>query len=151
MRTAYRTLAALIALEVVIQAMVMVFAISGLAIWIDEGGVADAAAFEGEAPFPEFVGLIVHGINGMMVVPALALLLLISSFFAKVPQGVKWAAIVLVLVVTQVALGLFGHEASIFGALHGLNAFLLLGAAGYTAHRARDRVAAVPARERQLV
>jgi hypothetical protein len=58
---------------------------------------------------------------------------------------------VLLLVVTQVALGLFGHEASIFGALHGLNAFLLLGAAGYTAHRARDRVAAVPARERQLV
>ena len=34
-----------------------------------------------------------HGINGEMVFPLLALLLLIVSFFAKVPRGVHWAGV----------------------------------------------------------
>ena len=51
-----------------------------------------------------------HGMNGMMVIPALALLLFISSFFAKVPRGVAFAGGVLALVVLQVTLGLMGHS-----------------------------------------
>ncbi len=34
-----------------------------------------------------------HGMIGMMLIPLLALVLLIISFFAKIPGGVKWAAI----------------------------------------------------------
>ena len=157
MKKVYKGLALLIALEVMVQAAAMVWAIAGLGLWVDrDGGVLDKAAFEsGEDLFPEFVGLVVHGINGMMVIPLLALALLIVSFFAKVPSGVKWAGIVLLAVVVQVALGMFGHEAAIFGLLHGANALLLFSAAVYTGLRVRTRVdeqpAAVHADRRQLV
>jgi hypothetical protein len=131
MTTVYRLLAYAIAAEVAIQAAVMVYAIAGLGIWIEsDGGVLDKAAFEsGDSLFPELVGLVIHGINGMMVIPALALLLLIVSFFAKVPGGAKWAGLVFLAVIVQVALGLFGHQVPLLGGLHGFNALLLFGLA----------------------
>lgn len=127
MRTVYKVLAWLIALEVMVQASAMVYAIAGLGIWVDrDNGVLDKAAFEsGETLFPEMIGFMIHGINGMMVIPVLALLFLIVSFFAKVPGGVKWAAFVLLAVVLQVTLGIFGHELALSGALHGINALVL--------------------------
>jgi hypothetical protein len=140
MRTAYKVLAWLVALEVVIQAALMVWAIAGLGIWVDSnGGVLDKAAMESEETlFPELAGLMFHGMNGMMIIPALALILLIVSFFAKVPGGIKWAGFVLLAVVVQVALGIFGHEASISGMLHGINALILFSVAamaGVRVHR----------------
>jgi hypothetical protein len=138
MRNAYRILATIIAIEVVIQAMAMVFAVAGLGIWVDEGGVLDKAAFESEdLDFTGFAGFIVHGINGMMVIPVLGLALLVISFFAKVPGGVKWAGIVLAAIVVQVFLGIFGHESAYVGMLHGLNAFILLASAGNAARLAK--------------
>jgi hypothetical protein len=140
-KQAYRVLAYLIAAEVMIQAMVMAYAIAGLGLWVDEGGVFDKSVLESGGsifePFPEVAGVIIHGINGIGVIPLLALLLLISSFFAKIPAGVKWAAIVLAFVVVQVALGLLGHSVSIAGGLHGLNALALFAAALYAARRVR--------------
>jgi hypothetical protein len=127
MRTAYRVLAWLIAVQVAIQATAMVYAVAGLGIWVDrENGVLDKAAFESEETlFPEMVGFMIHGINGMMIIPALALIFLVVSFFAKVPGGVMWAALVLLTTVAQVMLGIYGHEYAISGALHGLNAMVL--------------------------
>jgi hypothetical protein len=141
MKKVYKGLAWLIAAEVVVQAAAMVYAIAGLGIWVDrDGGVLDKAAFEsGESLFPEMIGLFVHGINGMMVIPVLALLFLIVSFFAKVPGGVKWAALVLLAVVVQVTLGMFGHEAAIFGLLHGMNALLLFSLAVMAGKRVSTR------------
>ena len=103
MRKVYRVLAFLVAIEVALQAMFIVYGDAGLGLWVDDGGVVDKATFEnafesGEAPFPEFQAFILHGMNGMMVIPLLALLLVISSFFAKVPRGVAFAFGVLVLV-----------------------------------------------------
>ena len=46
MRTAYKVLAYLVAAEVAIQAMVMVWGIAGLGKWVDGGGVLDKAVFE---------------------------------------------------------------------------------------------------------
>ena len=140
MRTAYKVLAWLIALEVVIQAALMVWAIAGLGIWVDSnGGVLDKAAMESnETLFPELAGLMLHGMNGTMIIPALALILLIVSFFAKVPGGIKWAGFVLLAVVVQVALGIFGHEVSISGMFHGINALILFSVAamaGVRVHR----------------
>ena len=138
MRSAYRILAIIIAVEVVIQAMAMVFAVAGLGIWVDEGGVLDKAAFESEdLSFTGVGGFIIHGINGMMIIPVLGLALLVVSFFAKVPGGVKIAALVLGAIVVQVLLGVFGHESAYIGALHGLNAFILFGSAVYAARLAR--------------
>lgn len=136
MRSVYKVLAYLIAIEVAVQAAAMVFAISGLGLWVEEGGVLDQAAFQSEEVlFPEMFGFLVHGLNGMYVIPFLALVLLIVSFFAKVPRGVPWAAAILGLVVLQVALGIGGHELSISGLLHGLNALVLFTTALLTARR----------------
>src|SRR5215207_4284813 len=86
------------------------------------------------------------GSSGIAVVPLLALLLLITSFIAKIAGGVKWAGLVFGFVVAQVALGLLGHSVSIAGGLHGLNALALFAAALYTARRARA-VSGSPAAE----
>jgi hypothetical protein len=147
MKSVYRALAYLVAAEVVVQAMVMVFAVAGLGKWVEDGGVLDKATMESDgSPFPEIVGFVIHGVNGMMVIPAVGLLLLVFSFFAKVPGGVRWAGLVLLLVVVQISLGLFGHAIPALGALHGLNALLLFGTAVYTARRSRV-AAASPAVE----
>lgn len=137
MKHVYRVLAYLVAAEVMVQAMVMVFAVAGLGKWVETGGVLDKAVVEnGQSPFPEIVGFAIHGMNGMMIIPGIALLLLISSFFAKIPGAVRWAALVLLLVVVQITLGLVGHAIPAVGGLHGLNALVLFTAAVYTARRA---------------
>lgn len=137
MRVVYRVLAFLIAIEVAIQAALMVFAVAGLGIWVQEGGVLDKATMESdEAAFPEAIGFFLHAMNGMYLIPLLALLLLIASFFAKVHRSVVYALIVLVLVALQIFLGLWGHEAAIFGLLHGLNALLLFSVAFRAGFRA---------------
>lgn len=146
MRTVYKVFAFLIALEVAIQASMMAFAVAGLGIWVDqEGGVFDKAnaeaIFEGDLEFTGVVGMMIHGLNGMMVIPAIALLFLIISFFAKVPGGIKWAALVLALVVLQVTLGLFGHENPYAGMLHGFNALVLFASAFWAGKRVNGRVA----------
>ncbi len=152
MRTVYRVLAFLIAAEVAVQAAVMVYAIAGLGIWVDrDSGVLDKAAFESEAPiFPEAVGFMIHGMNGMMVIPALALIFLIVSFFSKVPGGAKWAGLVFLAVVLQVALGLFGHQNAIFGALHGINALVLFSLAVMAGKRVSSVTHAPPRSEPAL-
>jgi heme A synthase len=76
-----------------------------------------------------------------MVIPLVALALFICSFFARVPGGVKWAGVVLLLVVVQILLGMFAHVIAALGALHGLNALLLFTAALYTARRVRSAAA----------
>jgi hypothetical protein len=142
MRTAYKVLAYLVAAEVAVQAMVMVWAIAGLGKWVDGGGVFDKSVIEGSVengamPFPEVLGILVHGINGTFVVPVLALALLIVSFFTKVRGAIKWALIVFALVVVQGQLGFLGHEFPVGGALHGLNALALFGVALYAGRRLR--------------
>jgi hypothetical protein len=161
-RTVYKVLAWLIAAQVMIQAAVMVYAVAGMDKWIaEDGGVLDKATMEGamdsgESLFPEMVGIVIHGMNGMMVIPAMALLLLIASFFAKVPGGIKWASFVLLAVVVQVTLGLLGYGAAIFGALHGINALILFSLAvmaGIRAHQVAkvERTAKAAVESEQLV
>ena len=142
MRTAYKVLAYLVAAEVAVQAMVMVWAIAGLGVWVEGGGVLDKSVIEGSQgggamPFPEVFGFVVHGINGTFIVPGIALALVITSFFTKARGAIKWAVIVLVLVITQGQIGFLGHEFALAGALHGLNALALFGVALYTGRRIR--------------
>jgi hypothetical protein len=156
MKTAYKVLAYLVAAEVAVQAMVMVWAIAGLGKWVDGGGVFDKAVIEGSIetgaiPFPEVFGILIHGINGSFVVPGIALLLLIVSFFTKVRGAIKWAAIVFVLTVVQGQLGFLGHEFTAVAAVHGLNALVLFGAAIYAGHRMRTAAPkTVPAAEERV-
>ena len=138
MKTAYKVLAYLVAVEVAIQAMAVVWGVAGLGKWIDGGGVLDKAVMESEGtPFPEVFGLIVHGLNGTFVIPGIALILVIISFFTKMRGAIKWAVIVFVLVVVQGQLGFLGHEIPAIGALHGLNALALMVTALYAGLRMR--------------
>jgi hypothetical protein len=151
MRTAYKVLAYIVAAEVAIQAMTMVWAIAGLVKWVDAGGVFDKSLMESEGtPFTEVFGIIVHAINGTFVIPAIALLLLIVSFFTKVRGAIKWGAIVFLLTVAQGQIGFLGHEFPLAGALHGLNALALFASALYAGRRMRNaasRSAVTPAEE----
>jgi hypothetical protein len=142
MRTAYKVLAYLVAAEVAVQAMVIVWFIAGLGKWVEGGGVLDKAAMESEGtPFPQVAGIIAHGINGFFVIPGLALLLLIISFFTKVRGAIKWAVVVFVLVIVQGQLGGLGHDLPWVGGLHGLNALALFGVAIYAGRRLRAAAA----------
>jgi hypothetical protein len=153
MRTAYKVLAYLVAAEVVIQAMAMVWAIAGLGKWVTDGGVLDKATIEsGGTPFPEIAGLLVHGINGTFVIPGIALVLVIVSFFSRLRGAIKWAAIVFVLSVVQGQLGFLGHEIPAVGALHGLNALALFLGAIHAGRRIRTatRTGVVSAEEQVM-
>jgi hypothetical protein len=130
MRKAYRILADIIAIGVPVQAMLMVFAISGLFHWInDEGGSVDAGVVDSWEDKHEMIG--------GMVIPLVALALLVVAFFAAVPGGVKWAAIIVVSVVVQVIAGYSSSDAPWVGLIHGLNAFVLFAAALMAARAAR--------------
>jgi hypothetical protein len=129
MRSVYRALAGLIAIGVVVQAMSVALGWFTAIKDLDDGQVIDKNT--------DFnFGQTAHGMVGVMVIPILALLLLIVSFFAKVDGGVKWALFVVGLVVLQVALAFVGFSAPVVGALHGLNAFALLGVASAAARKA---------------
>jgi hypothetical protein len=148
MRTAYRVLAWLMAAEVLVQGAAISWAVFGLGRWIQGGGVLDKSVMESEASaFPEETGFMVHGINGQMVVPVLALALLVVAFFARLPRGVALAGGVVGLVALQVILGMLGHGVPFLGVLHGANALLLFAVAVVAAQRASLAVgpAGVPA------
>ncbi|OPG13915.1 hypothetical protein [Microbispora sp. GKU 823] len=152
MKLVYKVLASLVAAEVAVQAMMVVLGDAGLFKYVEQGGVVDKAAAEsGGIEFPEFFAFVVHGMNGMMVIPLIALLLLVSSFFAKIPGAVKGAALVVLLVAVQVSLGLLGHQIPALGALHGLNALLLFSAAVHAARRGRGAVVSAPAQSHARV
>jgi hypothetical protein len=127
MRTAYRVLAYLIALEVLVQGMAIAYALAAMGHWVDkDGGTLDKALFDSDNPdFPGVGGFATHGINGTMIIPILVLLFLVISFFAKVPGGVRRALIVFGLIVLQVFLGILSHEVPYLITLHVLNAFAI--------------------------
>jgi hypothetical protein len=146
MRQTYRVLASIIALLVVVQAMTMVFAVAGFFHWIDDGNTADKSVFESwEDNPPDFVGslgFLIHGVSGMNAIPALALLLLIVSFFAKVPRGVLHAVVVVLSTALQVFMGIAAHSNPALGLIHGVNAFILFGAAAAAAQAAKQAAVA---------
>jgi hypothetical protein len=130
MKSAYRVLAYLVAFGVLVQAASIAFAIFGLTKWIEEGGTLDNAAMEsGSIEFTGVLGFPIHFITGQLVIPLLGLIMLVVSFFTKIPGASKWAGFVLLAIVVQVLLGMLGHGIPGLGALHGLNALVLFGLA----------------------
>ncbi|MEZ5184465.1 MAG: hypothetical protein R2720_01840 [Candidatus Nanopelagicales bacterium] len=132
MRRTYQILAWLISGLVVVQAAAIAFAMAGVVHFVDGGGVIDKALVESEdMAFPEITGFIVHSLNGGMLIPVVALVLMGVSFGAKFPGARKWAAIVLGLVALQVFLGYGLYGAAALGILHGANALLVFGSSAY--------------------
>lgn len=142
MRTAYRVLAYAILAGIAVQAMALVWADAGLGRWIMAGGVVDASLMEsalnsGERPFPEVLGFMIHGVNGMFVIPLIALALMIVSFFTRQRRAIVVGVALFLGVVLQGQLGFLGHETPAIGALHGLNALLMFALAIYAARGVR--------------
>jgi hypothetical protein len=133
MRSVYKFLAYAIPVLVAVQAAAIAFAFFGLSKWIDGGGTMDKAAMESDnTSFTGVAGFMVHGMNGEILIPLVAIVLLIVSFFAKIPGGSKWAAFILLDVVVQIVFAFTAFGAPIVGMFHGLNA-LLLAWLGWTA------------------
>jgi hypothetical protein len=151
MRKTYLVLARIIAIEVVIQAMAIAFAFAGVFKWIDDGATLDSSVIdswdENPPTFQGAIGHFIHVMNGQFLIPLIALILLVVSFFAKVPRGVMFATVLVVAIAIQIVLGLTSHSAPWLAGIHGLNAFIIFGAAleAAKAAKAPDVAPAAPA------
>jgi hypothetical protein len=128
-RVVYRILAILIAAGVVVQAAAIAFALFDIEHQTDDGQLYSKDSHN--------AGIALHSALGEMVIPLIALLLLIVSFFAGIPGGVKWAAITFGVLVLQIVLAFAGDGLPAIGVLHGINAFVLAGVASIAARQAR--------------
>ena len=124
MKQTYRVVSGLVALGVLVQASAIAFGWFGAIHELDSGTVIDKN-YDGNA------GHMIHGLNGMYVMPLLGLILLIVSFFAakQVPGARKWGGIVFGLIVLQIVLAFVAFGAPVVGALHGINALAIFGSA----------------------
>jgi hypothetical protein len=138
MRNAYRGLAQLIALGVVVQAAVIAFGLFGIWNDVDDGKVVNDD-YDGNG------GFAMHSIIGTGIIPILAIALLVVAFFVKVDGAVKWAGLVVLAVVVQIALAFISFGVPAIGLLHAANAFLLAGAATMAARRVGEGSKEAPA------
>jgi hypothetical protein len=137
MRSAYKYLAYAIDVLILLQAAAIAWAVFGLSKWIDDGNSLTKAKMEGDTfSFTEERGFMIHGINGQMLIPLIGLILLIISFFAKVPEGPKYAGMLFGGIVLQVVLGMGAHGLPVLGFIHGFWALLLFWLAYRTAKQA---------------
>jgi hypothetical protein len=140
MKSTYRVLAYIVAAEVVIQAAAIAYAFFALGKWIDDGATLNKTLMDNpNASYPGTAGLAIHGLNGEMLMPLLALALLVVSFCAKIPGGTKWAGSILALLVIQIALAFAGHAVPAISPLHGINALILFSVAVMAGRRVSAR------------
>jgi hypothetical protein len=129
MRATYRVLAMLIALGVVLQAAFIAWGLFAV-----HKGADNGETFSNTSPD---AGIAAHMVLGSSVIPLIALIFLIVSFFARIPGGVKWAAITFGVTVLQVGLAYVSYAVPFIGVLHGLNAFALAAVASIAMRKAR--------------
>lgn len=134
MKATYRVLAYIIAGLVVLQAVwialssftVIKAVDAGRTINEDSGGIGGA----------------LHALGGMYVIPLVTLALLVVSFFAGVKGGIRWALFILLAVAVQIALAFLSFAVPQIGALHGLNAFVIIALSVVAGWRAGRQLAA---------
>ncbi len=144
MRKTYRFLAYAIVGGVFVQAGAIAWGFFGLTDWItNDNGVLNKQVLECtsgcDSLFTAEIAFMIHMfLVGLLLIPLLALSLLVVSFFAHLPGGVARAGIILGLVVLQViVLPMLSRAVDpSIGALHGINALLILGAALEAGRRA---------------
>lgn len=136
MKQTFRVLAWLVALGVVVQAAAIAFGWFNTLHQMDNGLVI-GKNYDGN------VGHAIHGTNGMFVIPLLGLALLVVSLLAAktVPGARTWGAIVFGAIVLQVVLAFLAFSAPVLGALHGINALVVLGTAVRAALLTREPAA----------
>jgi heme A synthase len=137
MRRAYRVIAYLIAIEVIVQAMMIATGVAGLDHWIEhDHATVTKHVLDNNPSFSGSFGFAVHAINGELLIPLFAIALIVVSFFAKIPGGTRWALYIFGVIVVQVVLGVSQGAVPYLGLLHGANAFALLTVAALAGRRA---------------
>jgi hypothetical protein len=145
MKQLYRVLAYLIAAGVVLQAAAIAYAVFGMFAWVSAGGTIDKALTESENPqVGGITGFNLHQLVGVNILPLLALLFLISSFFARIPGGIRWGLIVFVTTLLQSLLGIYAHHNAAVGWLHGAVALILFTCAVVAGIRVESALTAHP-------
>jgi hypothetical protein len=134
MRTAYRVVASLLALGVVLQVASIALAGFTLAHDAEDGATIDSG-------YSNF-GQTFHSVGGT-VIGVIALVLLIVSFLTDVPGGRMLAGIVVGLVILQIVLAMVSFGVPALGVLHGINGLAIAGVAGIAARRAGRPVSVV--------
>jgi hypothetical protein len=142
MKRLYRVLAYLIAAGVVLQAAAIAYAVFGMFEWVSAGGTIDKALIESDNPqLGGIAGFNLHQLVGVTILQLLALLFLISSFFARIPGGIRWALIVFAATLAQSLLGIYAHHSSAVDWLHGAMALILFTGAAVSGIRVRRALA----------
>ena len=152
MKRLYQVLAYLIAAGVVLQAAAIAYAVFGMFEWVSAGGTIDKALIESDNPqLGGMTGFNLHQLVGVTVLPLLALLFLIISFFARIPGGIRWALIVFTTTLVQSLLGIYAHHSSAVGWLHGAVALILFTSAAVSGIRVHRALAnrALPSTQRE--
>src|SRR4029453_12389412 len=101
MRKTYRIVALLIAVEVVVQAAALAWALFGLGKWIDDGNTFNKTMLEcRDCPWklPEEPRFMIYGLNRFLIIPVLGLVLLIVSFPTRDKMLIRWAGITFALI-----------------------------------------------------
>ncbi|KRC59176.1 hypothetical protein ASE14_15485 [Agromyces sp. Root81] len=138
MRRFYSGLAWAIAAGVVVQAAAIAFAFGGVLNRVSEGDVIDKALLEsGGAGGTGELGFWIHAIGGAAMLPLLAAVLLVISFFVRAKGARLWATLTLALIVLQVVLGFSLTDLPYLGLIHGANALAVVAAAVIAAMRVR--------------
>jgi hypothetical protein len=137
MQSAYKIIAHLVSLAVVVQAAVIAWAVFDLIALLQAGTTPGG-------PPP---GGIVHGFLGNYVVPILALALLAVALLGR--AGVKWALWLLLAVAVQIGLAYAAFAIPLIGLLHAANAFAVLALAELGA-RSVSRAPAAAANRRRM-
>jgi hypothetical protein len=139
-KQAYRVLNYLLSLEVLIQAAVIAWYAFGVYKYADDNGSISHHQLE-DGGFNGHAGAVIHAVNGFMIIPFIALVLLVVSFFAKIPGGVRLAVITFVLVVVQAfVLPELSTKAPAVGMLHGAVALAILALTIISARKAGEAV-----------
>jgi hypothetical protein len=148
MRKAHQVLAIVLGAEVVIQAMAIAYALAGLSYWVmEDGGVLTKQVIDDEsAEFQGVGGFAVHGMNGMMLIPLIAIAFLVVSLLAnkQLPGAAKRGGIIFGMVALQVFLGLTSHSVVLLAPLHALNGFGIFAMCIVTARKAAEAAAPEP-------
>ena len=141
MKSAYRVLAGLTCLLVLVQAAAIAFGTFGIISFVEDGNDYTKAIGEERAAEAGGIGQNIHSF-GAMAIALVAIVLLIVSFFAKIDGGVKWAGIVFAAVLLQWVFAILAFSAPVVGLLHGLNAFVIFGTAMTAMQRAKSATSA---------
>ncbi len=135
MKTAYKWLADLVAVGVLVQAAAIAFGVFGLMHDVDNGATV-TKDYNGNA------GFAVHAITGTMIIPLLAIALLIVGLIAKFQDSSRFAVYVFGAVLLQVVFAMISFGAPVIGVLHGANALVVLTTAVFAGRKVRAAIAA---------